>query len=312
MLYCSNCGVAIEPGSNFCPYCGTAIHRLGVPESRVPPPTVPPARRFVPERVNVGEVLSASWRIITQQPIIIVPHLLSSLVSTLLMVDISIFFGAFFRGFGEDVAPRAIAAFLGVVVISTTIDGFYPLLTKRILDKTDVDLGGAARHVLGRFFSLLGAAFLLALIGLAGASLATIGFVLSAVTPEMPAMALVGLIFLVLGAILALYLTCWYYCPIPALMLEGRGVFDALSASKAFSQGRKWGIFGLVVVVSVISRILHSVARLFPGGVGGVLGFLVALILTVYRSVLPSYLYIRYGGPRVAPPPPVPVTPALF
>ena len=312
MPYFPNCGVATEPGSNFCPFCGTATHRPSTPDSRVPPPTVLPARRFAPERVSVGEVLSTSWRIITQQPIIIVPHLLSTLVGTLLMVDMGMFFGAFFRGFGAGVAPRAIAAFLGVVVISTTIDGFYPLLIKRILDKTDVDLGGAASQVLGRFFSLLGAALLLTLIGLAGASLAAIGFVLSAVTPEMPAMALVGLIFLVLGAILALYLTCWYYCAIPALMLEGRGVFDALSASKVFSQGQKWGIFGLVVVVSVISGILNFVARLFPGVIGDVLGFLVALILTVYRSVLPSYLYIRYGGPRVAPPPPVPVTPALF
>ena len=309
MPYCPNCGNAIAPDSYFCPFCGTATPRLAVPERRVPPPTTMPARLFAPERVSVGEVFSASWSILTQRPIIIIPHLLSTLVGTLLGGGLGMFFGAFFRGFGAGVAPRAIAAFLVVVVISTTIEGLYPRLTKRILDGTDVDLGGAASQVLDRFFSLFGAAILLALIGLVGASLAAIGFVLSAFTPEMPALALIGLISLVLGAILTLYLNCWFYCAIPALMLEDRGVFDALSASKTFSQGRKWAIFGLVVIVSLISGILNSVAGLILGVVGGILRFLVALILTVYSSVLPSYLYIRYGGPRVAPSPPAPVTP---
>lgn len=113
-------------------------------------------------------------------------------------------------------------------------------------------------------------------------------------------------------------------------MLEDRGILDALSASKEFSQGRMETIFGLVVIAylsPLIPSLLTSARGVSPGiveavfGIVGLIGvpeiaetifwIIVGLIVAVYESITSSYLYIQYGGLRVTPlPPPTPVTSA--
>jgi len=219
----------------------------------------------------------------------------------------------------EEYTPLAfvwlIVGFIITLIVNTTIGGMYPDLTKQILEGEEVDLGGVVSKALGRFFSLFGAAILVALITLAGTIPLIIGLILSVYALEIPTMGLIGLVFLVLGIVLVLYILCWYYCVIPALMLEDRGILDALSASKEFSKGRKWAIFGLIIIVAIISLILNFFASLIGISLGSetiitILAFIVALIITVYESVLPSYLYIRYRGLLDTPTPSAPVYPA--
>jgi len=230
-------------------------------------------------------------------------------VGTVLGVGAVLSFLAFFSGFTTEVSPLTIVALLVALVINTIVEGFYPILTKRVLDGEDVDLGGAASHALGRFYSLLGASIVIALLTFATFG---IGYVLSLAAVDMDffGLAFIGLIIMVIGLVLALYVMCWYYCAIPVLMLEDRGVLDALSTSKVFSQGKKKAIFGLIIVVSLLSMLVSIMIDIFPSSVRGVLMILVGLFFAVYNSVLSSYLYIRYGGLRVAPPPPAPVIPA--
>ncbi|MFQ6125281.1 MAG: hypothetical protein ACE5R6_11855 [Candidatus Heimdallarchaeota archaeon] len=318
MPQCSNCGKEIDPDSFFCPYCGETTKRPVVPERPVRPPHYPyppPRMAYGPERVNMGDVLSTSWRVIAQRPIIILPHVISIIVGTLVGgAAITTFLFYLFGLTPEEYTPLAlgwlIVGFIVTIVVHTTIGGMYPDLTKHILEGEEVDLGGVASKALGRFFSLLGAAILVALITFAGIIPLIIGIILLILTLEVPIMGLVGLVFLILGIVLVLYILCWYYCVIPALMLEDRGILDALSTSKEFSKGRKWAIFGLILIVAIISLILSLIAGIFPGHIGTALGYLVSLIITVYESVIPSYLYIRYKGLLVTPPPSAPVYPA--
>lgn len=317
MPHCPNCGKEIDPDSFFCPYCGEATQQPVVPERPVGPPQYPyppPEMPYGPERVNVGDVISTSWKVITQRPIIILPHVISIIVGTIVGGAAILTFLLYLSGLSpEEITPLAfvglIVGFIITLIVNTTIGGMYPDLTKQILEGEEVDLGGVVSKALGRFFSLLGAAVLVALITLAGTIPLIIGLLISVLALVNPAMATIGLVFLVLGIVLVLYIMCWYYCVIPALMLEDRGILDALSASKQFSNGRKWAIFGLIIIVAIISIILNLIVSFFPGIVGTALVFLVALIITVYESVIPSYLYIRYRGLLVTPPPSAPVYP---
>ncbi len=318
MPHCPNCGKEIDPDSFFCPYCGEATQRPVVSERPVGPPQYPyppPEMLYGPERVNVGDVISTSWKVITQRPIIILPHVISIIIGTIVGGAAITTFLFYLSGLSpEEYTPVAfvwlIVGFIITLTVNTTIGGMYPDLTKQILEGEEVDLGGVVSKALGRLFSLLGAAVLVALITLAGTIPLIIGLILSVLALEIPAMGVIGLVFLVLGIVLVLYILCWYYCVIPALMLEDRGVIDALSASKQFSNGRKWAIFGFIIIVAIISVILNLIVSFFPGIVGTILVFLVALIITVYESVIPSYLYIRYRGLLVTPPPAAPVYPA--
>jgi hypothetical protein len=142
------------------------------------------------------------------------------------------------------------------------------------------------------------------LITIAGGIPFILGVLIVTVSPENLVLAPVSLILIIVGGLLILYITVWYYCAVPALMLENRGVMDALSASKTFSNGKKWTIFGLMLFVSLMSSIIGVVVGLIPQ-IGVILVFLVSLFFTVYTSVIRSYLYLRYSGlvqiPQAAP-----------
>jgi len=239
MPHCPNCGKEIDPDSFFCPYCGEATQRPVVSERPVGPlqyPYPPPEMLYGPERVNVGDVISTSWKVITQRPIIILPHVISIIVGTIVGGAAILTLLFYLSGLSPELSPEEytpvafgwlIVGFIITLVVNTIIGGMYPDLTKQILEGEDVDLGGVVSKALGRFSSLLGAAILVALITLVGTIPLIIGYILSNNAIEIPTMALIGLVFLVLGIVLVLYIQCWYYCVIPALMLEDRGILDA-------------------------------------------------------------------------------------
>jgi len=296
--HCPNCGNTIDADSIFCPFCGSAIQPSVAPEPQGVPSSYkhpPPAWGYAPERANMREILSASWKIITQRPILLIPHLISTIVSTMLGAGVALSLLGFFGGLDAELDPLMIVAVLVVFVISTFIEAIYPRLTKQVLDGEMVDLGGATSQALSRVIPILGTALMVFLITIAGGIPFILGVMMVFIAPENIALAPLSLVLIVVGGLLILYITIWYYCAVPALMLEDRGVFDALSTSKAFSSGKKWTIFGLMLFVSLVSSIVGVVVGLIPV-IGIVLMFLVSLFITAYTSVIRSYLYIRFSG----------------
>jgi hypothetical protein len=243
----------------------------------------------------MGEILSVSWKIITQRPILLIPHLVSTVVSVVLGAGAALSLLGFFGGLDAELDPLIIVAVLVVFVISTFIEAIYPRLTQQVLDGERVDLGAATSQAFSRFIPILGTALMVFLITIAGGIPFIIGVLIVTVSPENIALAPFSLVLIVVGGLLILFITIWYYCAVPALMLEDRGVFDALSASKAFSSGKKWTIFGLMLFVSLVSSIVSVVVGLIPV-IGIILAFLVTLFITAYTSVMRSYMYIRFSG----------------
>ena len=271
-----------------------------------------------------------SWKVISNRPIIIIPHLLSGLMGIIMGLIIGSFMGElvnivfgvgneslgeYFSKMGVGVVILVIIAFIIIFVIESFVKGLYPQLTKQVLNQEHIDLRETASRTTSRIRPLLGVALIAFLIE----ALYNFGINL-AVAPDAvdnPGILLIGLIPMVI----ALYLWSWYYCAIPALMLGDKTAGEALSVSKQFSIGKKWSIIGIIFFVALFNSILTIVALLFSETVGTILLFIISLFFAVYNSVLPSYLYIRYSEgegieraashthtPIIVIPPPQPTT----
>lgn len=69
---------------------------------------------------------------------------------------------------------------------------------------------------------------------------------------------LASILLIIPGIILALM--WWVY--IPAIVVEGKGIFDSFSRSRELTRGRRWHIFGLLVIVFVLAFAINFVITL--------------------------------------------------
>lgn len=118
----------------------------------------------------------------------------------------------------------------------------------------DIDVGAAVRQALPRAPQVLGAA--------------VIRFVLMVV-------AFVALIFPVL------YVVARYFAVTPIIVLEGRGVSDALRRSAELSAGRKWHILNTLGLVAIIYYVLLFGFSVVASLAGFVASTVVAAAVTV-------------------------------
>jgi hypothetical protein len=103
------------------------------------------------------------------------------------------------------------------------------------------------------------------------------------------AMMLGFMLFVVPGVILG----CMLYVAIPACVIEKLGVTASMSRSVALTKGYRWQIFGLFLLVVVISLLGAFVFKLI-GGVGGagqLLSFAWQVVSTAFGAVLSAVIY---------------------
>ena len=128
-----------------------------------------------------------------------------------------------------------------------------------------------------------------------GRGLAMLPRVIGAALLASLGIAIGGLLFIVPGIILALM--WWVF--VPAIVVEGVGIMESFSRSRALTSGHRWGIFGLLIVVAVAQWLVAMVV----GVVGAILGTIAAEILnlvvmlgfTAFTGVLCAvgYYYLR-------------------
>jgi hypothetical protein len=95
----------------------------------------------------------------------------------------------------------------------------------------------------------------------------SIGETLSRVRPRLNTLTLAG-ILAVLGVVVGLLLLVvpglilltWWLVVVPAIMLEGRGVFESFGRSRELVRGHGWAVFGVLVLTVLI---LIAVAVVF-------------------------------------------------
>ncbi|MBJ7330318.1 MAG: hypothetical protein JHC95_10500, partial [Solirubrobacteraceae bacterium] len=116
-----------------------------------------------------------------------------------------------------------------------------------------------------------------------------------------------GLILLTIWAVIA-----------PVIVIEGSGIGGAFSRSQALVKGNGWRVFGVLIVMGIITflaqQIFASIGRGIADEIGAGVGFLIAVTLTAPLSALTAatLYYTLLGmseGVPATPDPPLPDPP---
>ena len=181
---------------------------------------------------SVGRVLSKSFRVLIQNPLLL-------LGLTLVMVAPGLY-GYYLMATG----PQGEAVFSNSFWFSTLIGILlYPAFLIVILTataaslrdeavSTDLLLGALAKHILP----------VLAIVIL---------FTIAVY---------IGALFLIIPAII---IGCMFYVTIPARLNEGSGIIDSFGRSRDLTRGHRWGIFGLMLVMIAFQIVVNLVFGVF-------------------------------------------------
>ena len=99
---------------------------------------------------------------------------------------------------------------------------------------------------------------------------------------------------------LILIVMWWVY--IPAIVVESKGIIGAFGRSRELTRGRRWHVFGLImlvgIVVLIITFVIGKVLQDATGQVstvGSIVQYAVLSVLTAFNSVLVAvgYYYLR-------------------
>lgn len=84
---------------------------------------------------------------------------------------------------------------------------------------------------------------------------------------------------------------------VPVLVQERLGVFGSMSRSRVLTKGNRWSLFGLflilVILSIVIQAVLGTVVYIFGGIIGSVLGALVSAVMSTIMSTATAVSYVE-------------------
>jgi hypothetical protein len=150
---------------------------------------------------------------------------------------------------------------------------------------------------------------------------ASVGQLLSAVTPVLGQLILVGIVAgigVVIGFVLIvvpglILLTIWSVAA-PVVVLEKPGVFAALRRSRELVRGNGWQVFGVIVVlyllVAIVGFIIDAVAESAGSGAGIVVRVIVGVLTAPFAALAASVLYFELRGISATDAPSLPPEPA--
>jgi hypothetical protein len=124
-----------------------------------------------------------------------------------------------------------------------------------------------------------------------------------AVLPRVVIVAVLASIGIWIGSLLllipGLILMVMWWIVNPVLVIEGAGIGEAFGRSRALTSGRRWQIFGILVLVGVAYWIVSFVLGLVGGAMGllvqQLLSAVVMLVFSAFASVLTAvgYYFLR-------------------
>ena len=236
---------------------------------------------------TIGNVLGTSFSVLGRN---IVPFAVITIIVAIPSILLTRFYGinpvammeAARAGYfsASDFSSRMFVYWLVVTLTSSLVSAALVYGTFQDLRGQPASVGDA----ITRGFSLLVPVILAAL---AYSILLTIGFVLLFVP---------GIVIMV---------ALWVY--MPAIVVEKRGVGGAFSRSRELTKGRRWSIFGVLIVVGVMYWIASWIIGFVFGlafGLGGVFwaSQLAKILLTLFAAVLTAvgYYYLRADKEGIA------------
>ena len=249
------------------------------------------------KELKAREVWKETFSILIHKPIVLIPILI--VLTFELLLGISTRFFIVLPELPERITsikdlipflapllPALIISFVLVYLIAYPIfDGMYPLMIKNIMENKEIELKTAFMSAAKRAPTLIAAGILLSLIILAG-----------------------FLFFIVPGMIFCI----WYFYTTPAIMLENKGVIDAMKVSKAFASDKKFKTFlffllpFLFLTLSEFFVRLITAALLVQSGdamynilplvamLRTAINFVINLIFYSWLSVISAFVYVKW------------------
>jgi len=152
----------------------------------------------------------------------------------------------------------------------------------------------------------------------------TVGEVFERVRPDLGTLigagilAGLGIAFgLVLLIVPGLILLTWWCLIVPVIVLEGRGITESFSRSRALVRGHGWTVFGIVVIVAVASAIASGLIEAIFSFLGDFLrywigGTIASAIVGPFFAVALTLVYFKLVEPEQAQaqPEPAPAQPS--
>jgi hypothetical protein len=227
-------------------------------------------QRFAEHDFRVGHVVNEAASVLSRNfPVLFAVTVIADLPALLL--------GQGVGGEGADVGTGIAAALLFallMLVFSMLSQAVIVHVTFQNMRGRPVQLGDALNVAMQRFLPILGVALLVAL-------LAGLGM----------------LALIVPGVILAMM----WFVAIPVCVVEQRSVWASMQRSAELTKGHRWKIFGMMILLLIISGVVSSLIALVVAFGGSIIVFIVNLIWTaIWGAFFAVVVAVTYHDLRVA------------
>jgi hypothetical protein len=253
------------------------------PQPQAQPPQLPyyeaPQPGVIPLRpLDVGAMITGSFRAMFRnwQPAILVPFVASLVAVAAVTVPVFVvfsnvaslgigrtpptpdkvlaFFGSFLLAYLLGVVLSVAAGLVTQTVVTVVV-------SRAVLGRTTT-IGQALRKAAPRMLPLFGLTLLVGLIVFACLLVPFGLMVFLAIATQKAGLALLGILLLLAGGVVAAYLWISYVLATPALILEPAPVLTAMRRSRWLVAGNWWRVFGILLLVHLMAGIASYLAQL--------------------------------------------------
>ncbi len=221
--------------------------------------------RYEPGVFRIGDVLSRAFAVVGRHfPIYFVIYLISALPNDAILL---------ISGAPQPGQPpnlNASLALLGgslvALVLTLLAQSMVLFMAYNALQSQAVTIGQAFERALSRFFPVLG-------------TMICFGFAIT-----------IGLLLLVVPGVM---LTVRYYVSPITCVIEQRGPVDSLGRSAQLTDGYRWPVFGLALLVGIASGIITlPAATLLPALIGRIPATIVSMLFTAALASVNTTIYV--------------------
>jgi len=309
------------------------------PQRPYPPPGTPPYGYYPPPRyATFGTILSGAFDVYSKNfgafflvylllggvlaAINVLGSLyLTNLITPLIPTDptVPVDLNALFAALGAIVGISILIWLVSFVVTSIVAGGMSQFAVVRHRDQP-AQVSASISAGVRRILPVMAGSLLYGLI-VASPLLASFAVILAGIFSLNLGVIGMGILLLILLGILAIFLYLALALFLPAIMMENRGAVDSLGRSWQLTKGYRLSLFGVVLVLVILSALVSFAVGLLTGWATGYLGIAlqiagqtVATALTgswILIAVAVAYdLIVRTPAAVYAPPPAYPAYPA--
>jgi hypothetical protein len=247
---------------------------------------------------RVGDVLSRAWRLFAGNLLffLLVPVVLYVImVIAFVLVGMTFFFAGWASGATGFIWLGVGLAIIVALSVTMIGQGLLLLAAFQRLRGQPLRIGEVLQRVLSRFVPLLGLSIVWGLALLLAIVVTGFVFGLLAVVLGVFAIVLTPLIYVPMMILLVMWAVV-----VPACIVEGLGPIGSMSRSADLTKGYRWKIFGIMLLLFLVSLVAGLVQLLLGQVSQGLAGFFAIIWFVVWIAYWNCAIIMTYHDLRVA------------